>query len=101
MATDSVSLCNVAPWSGADSGEPGPARPSRGITCPIIAGFAGVAQSVEQLIRNEKVGGSIPLSGTKCAKGLLLLKRQQALFALGSCSHHVASSTGFRDLRAD
>ncbi len=25
---------------------------------------AGVAQSVEQLIRNEKVGGSIPLSGT-------------------------------------
>ena len=26
--------------------------------------FAGVAQSVEQLIRNEKVGGSIPLSGT-------------------------------------
>jgi hypothetical protein len=27
--------------------------------------LAGVAQSVEQLIRNEKVGGSIPLSGTK------------------------------------
>lgn len=26
--------------------------------------FAGVAQSVEQFIRNEKVGGSIPLSGT-------------------------------------
>ena len=26
---------------------------------------AGIAQSVEQLIRNEKVGGSIPLSGTK------------------------------------
>jgi hypothetical protein len=25
---------------------------------------AGIAQSVEQLIRNEKVGGSIPLSGT-------------------------------------
>ena len=24
---------------------------------------AGVAQSVEQLTRNEKVGGSIPLSG--------------------------------------
>ena len=30
-----------------------------------MRGFAGVAQSVEQLIRNEKVGGSIPLSGTK------------------------------------
>lgn len=29
-----------------------------------MSGFAGVAQSVEQLIRNEKVGGSIPLSGT-------------------------------------
>ena len=26
--------------------------------------YAGIAQSVEQLIRNEKVGGSIPLSGT-------------------------------------
>ena len=25
---------------------------------------AGVAQSVEQFTRNEKVGGSIPLSGT-------------------------------------
>jgi hypothetical protein len=28
-------------------------------------GLAGVAQSVEQLIRNEKVGCSIHLSGTK------------------------------------
>ena len=27
--------------------------------------YAGVAQLVEQLIRNEKVGGSTPLSGTK------------------------------------
>src|SRR5690606_41997443 len=31
----------------------------------IIADFAGVAQLVEQLIRNEKVGGSTPLSGTR------------------------------------
>ena len=30
--------------------------------------MAGVAQSVEQLIRNEKVGGSIPLSGTRIKK---------------------------------
>jgi hypothetical protein len=30
--------------------------------------FAGVAQSVEQLIRNEKVGCSIHLSGTKQQK---------------------------------
>ena len=30
-----------------------------------IYGLAGVAQSVEQLIRNEKVGCSIHLSGTK------------------------------------
>ena len=34
---------------------------------------AGVAQSVEQLIRNEKVGCSIHLSGTNTSKGLLLL----------------------------
>jgi hypothetical protein len=30
----------------------------------IISGLAEVAQLVEQLIRNEKVGGSIPLFGT-------------------------------------
>ena len=35
---------------------------------------AGVAQSVEQLIRNEKVGCSIHLSGTNTDKGLLLRK---------------------------
>ncbi len=29
---------------------------------------AGVAQLVEQRIRNAKVGGSIPLSGTKYSK---------------------------------
>ena len=34
----------------------------------IIARLAGVAQSVEQLIRNEKVGCSIHLSGTNTAK---------------------------------
>ena len=28
-------------------------------------GFAGVAQLVEQLIRNEKVEGSTPFTGTK------------------------------------
>jgi len=43
--------------------------------CPaIIEGcnseFAGVAQSVEQLIRNEKVGCSIHLSGTNKIKDL-------------------------------
>jgi hypothetical protein len=31
---------------------------------------AGVAQSVEQLIRNEKVEGSIPFSGTNEIKHL-------------------------------
>lgn len=48
------------------------------INAAIIAGsiqlhpdrWAEVAQSVEQLIRNEKVGGSIPLFGTKNIKGL-------------------------------
>ena len=33
--------------------------------------MAGVAQSVEQLTRNEKVGGSIPLSGTNKMKELV------------------------------
>ena len=31
------------------------------------------SQSVEQLIRNEKVGGSIPLSGTSIGKGFSVL----------------------------
>jgi hypothetical protein len=34
--------------------------------------FAGVAQLVEQLIRNEKVGCSIHLSGTKYSLNSLL-----------------------------
>lgn len=41
---------------------------------------AGVAQSVEQLIRNEKVGCSNHLSGTNTDKDLLLSKTQQTLF---------------------
>jgi hypothetical protein len=36
---------------------------------------AGVAQSVEQLIRNEKVEGSIPFSGTNRIKDLANLTR--------------------------
>ena len=35
-----------------------------------MPGFAGVAQLVEQLIRNEKVGGSTPLSGTNITNDL-------------------------------
>ena len=30
----------------------------------LFQSIAGIAQSVEQLTRNEKVGGSTPLSGT-------------------------------------
>ena len=37
--------------------------------------FAGVAQSVEQLIRNEKVEGSIPFSGTNEINGSVLTRR--------------------------
>jgi hypothetical protein len=40
---------------------------------------AGVAQSVEQLIRNEKVEGSIPFSGTKN------LNKNNALAFAGQC----------------
>ena len=45
------------------TGKPDPHR-------AIILGVAGVAQSVEQLIRNEKVGCSIHLSGTNKNKDL-------------------------------
>ena len=37
--------------------------------------FAGVAQLVEQLIRNEKVEGSTPFTGTKKINGLALKRR--------------------------
>ena len=37
-----------------------------------LTNVAGVAQSVEQLIRNEKVGCSIHLSGTNIDMGSLL-----------------------------
>jgi hypothetical protein len=40
---------------------------------------AGVAQLVEQLIRNEKVEGSIPFSGTKN------LNKNNALAFAGQC----------------
>ena len=40
-------------------------RPQETLRFVQIRTKAGVAQSVEQRIRNAKVGGSIPLSGTK------------------------------------
>ena len=52
---------------------------------------AGIAQSVEQLIRNEKVGGSIPLSGTKKIKH----SGQLARVGLFVSRVRVATSTGF------
>ncbi len=36
----------------------------RPIRIILVITFAGVAQLVEQLIRNQEVGGSIPLSST-------------------------------------
>ena len=40
--------------------------------CSELLNTAGIAQLVEQLIRNEKVGGSIPLSGTNKNKKLCI-----------------------------
>ena len=47
---------------------------------------AGVAQSVEQLIRNEKVEGSIPFSGTNQINSLGHLARV-AFVVSGHCSN--------------
>lgn len=69
---------------------------------------AGVAQSVEQLIRNEKVGGSIPLTGTISGKGpasagpfaLWLRSRRSCRLGLSNCHHSpdytAAAQGGFR-----
>ncbi len=52
---------------------------------------AGVAQSVEQLIRNEKVEGSIPFSGTNQIKHLA----SDALRGFVVFGIHVAKCAGF------
>ena len=66
--------------------------PLEAIHTLAIERCAGVAQSVEQLIRNEKVGCSIHLSGTNEINNLASLHKSGAfLFVL-----HVASCTGFR-----
>ena len=49
----------------------------RGSAERSFVGSAGVAQSVEQLIRNEKVGCSIHLSGTKQKA---LIRKSQGFF---------------------
>ena len=53
----------------------------------VVLPDAGVAQLVEQLIRNEKVGGSTPLSGTKnLIKINKLRSRLVRLFAFQGCA---------------
>ena len=54
----------------------------------MIKVYAGIAQSVEQLIRNEKVGGSIPLSGTNKINDLAQPLRWALLFLGIVCSRH-------------
>ena len=48
-------------------------RPSENIAGNLFR--AGIAQSVEQRIRNAKVGGSTPLSGTIRSKHLAKFRR--------------------------
>ncbi len=52
--------------------------PLEAIYTLAIKRCAGVAQSVEQLIRNEKVGCSIHLSGTNQINNLALLHKSGA-----------------------
>ena len=59
-----VRVCHKprAPWP---HGAPAPPRLYQRRPPYTLRTRAGVAQSVEQLIRNQQVGGSIPLAGTK------------------------------------
>lgn len=43
---------------------------TKALRCDIILFFAAVAQSVEQLLRKQKVASSIPASSTKHPDGL-------------------------------
>jgi hypothetical protein len=64
----------------------------------IITVFAGIAQSVEQLIRNEKVVGSIPISGT-------ILNNINQYIVLGYCAfnhrllNHATDQCSWRNAR--
>lgn len=58
-----------------------------------ISFFAGVAQSVEQFIRNEKVEGSIPFTGTSCLRLCVLRER--------SFRPHTTRSTGVMQRSSD
>ena len=60
---DIRSLTNARQDAGPVSGY---AKRGQESECPYASSLnqAGIAQSVEQLIRNEKVVGSIPISGT-------------------------------------
>jgi hypothetical protein len=64
-----------------------PLRAPRPKVAAIILPPAGIAQSVEQLIRNEKVGGSIPLSGTR-SHGYILKT------GLTVCTDHIVNTRG-------
>lgn len=64
---------------------------------------AGVAQSVEQRIRNAKVGGSIPFSGTRLDKERssenLFFGFSDDLFYCGVCSRLRTRKVSFRIVR--
>ena len=53
-----------------------------------MRGFAGIAQLVERVIRNDEVVGSIPISGTSENKGLHGIAAQ-ALFVSTMCVVYV------------
>ena len=53
---------------------------------------AGVAQLVEQRIRNAKVGGSTPLAGTNNCKAYICLHEQISSDKLRQCKCSVSSS---------
>ena len=64
-----------------------------------ITGFvAGVAQLVEQLIRNEKVEGSIPFTGTKNSQHLAQPSRW-AFCLWGADSRHLWAKQNYKVLR--
>jgi hypothetical protein len=59
--------------------------------------LAGVAQMVEQLIRNQQVNGSIPLAGSIISKGFRKVISAIPFF-IGSQSENILIGTNFISL---
>ncbi len=66
---------------------------------PTMRGYAGIAQLVERVIRNDEVVGSIPISGTSKIKGLRWFRPRRPLLFLALGNNWVTVVLSSRSTR--